>query len=109
MIFQSKEEMLCLLHVYCGFLDHKFCQPERLLVITKYGQSTYEKMLLAYESHEQHKILEWVLTYFNLNCKSEIDRGVLKANIIELCKADGKICRFETSFLNFLDFYFEKS
>lgn len=104
-ILQSKQEVLCLLFIYCAHLDHKFCEKEEELIVNEFGYELFSLMLSVFEETPEVEILPLLLNNAQIYFAGDLAIDELNSELLRIFEVDGKVCRFETSFKQFINNY----
>lgn len=104
---KSKEDFLCLLFIYCSYLDHDFSEAEEILIVEEYGYDVYAAILSVYEELPKEEVLPVLLDKMRMYYPSKLSLEELNNKLYSIFSVDGHVCRFETSFQEFINQYME--
>jgi len=104
----TKDDFLCLLFIYCAYIDYSFSKEEKEIIINRFGTKRLSEMMVIYNENSESYIFRLLLKHISIFYPNAESASILKKELTLIFKADGKICAFEKSFLAFIDLHLSK-
>lgn len=101
-IIASKKDFECLFLIHSANVDYNFHDKERQLIINKYGEDNFRRLLETYHENKSH-IFSLLVNSYKIHIYNEDEKEKLRSLIMNLFLKDGKICQFENGFIEVFD------
>ncbi len=104
-IFEEIESLLCLLFIYCSYLDNNFSSEEQTYISTKFNSQIYTAMYALYQEKMDTEILQIILHNLRLFYPDRMSLDTINEQLEGIFIADGHIHKFESAFQEFMNRY----
>jgi hypothetical protein len=98
----TRDEFFTLLLIYASYADLEFSSVEKEYIVNKFGEATFDKMNLIYDSFSEFQLLSYISANRLQYMDSLGNDEQLSDELTTLFNIDGEFSRLEKGFYNFI-------
>jgi len=102
LVINNENEFFAFFLVYSAIVDYEFHDNERTYLEEKFGKDTVLRALNELENNKAVVFSTLILNYKTYITSAQ-KQTMLRSEMVHLFKEDGKLCNFETGFLEVFD------